>query len=114
RSWGGRWRGCTGVTRSLTLRRRLRPRMRQRDNGLVVAGAVPLTSALLQDITAGKLASPEVADVVPYLRRHLHWRVGLWTGEAHPVAEVSGLKASVCSSGVRIGEGGIPGSSREY
>lgn len=81
---------------------------------LVVAGAVPLTSALLQDITAGKLASLEVADVVPYLRRHLHWRVKLWTGDAHPVAEVPGLKVSVCSSRVKIGEDGVPGFSKEY
>ncbi|SPN96684.1 related to Tyrosinase [Cephalotrichum gorgonifer] len=84
------------------------------ENELVVAGAVPLTSALLQDITAGKLASLEVADVVPYLKRNLHWRVALFTGESYPVEQVPGLKVSVCSSKVRIGEDGIPSYSGEY
>lgn len=84
------------------------------EDELVVAGAVPLTSALLQDIAAGELRSLEVADVVPYLKRNLHWRVKLWTGDAIPVGEVPGLKVSVCSSRVSIDEDGIPGHAREY
>ena len=85
-----------------------------RDDELIIAGAVPLTSALLQDIAAGRLASLEPADVVPYLRSHLHWRVKLWTGEAYPIADVPGLKVSVCSSRVKIDEEGIPAYSGVY
>lgn len=84
------------------------------EDELVVAGAVPLTSALLQDIAAEKLGSLEVEDVVPYLRKQLHWRVKLWTGETLPVGEVPGLKVSVCSSRVRLDEDGIPAYSGEY
>ncbi|MBE3049605.1 hypothetical protein IMZ48_45350 [Candidatus Bathyarchaeota archaeon] len=85
-----------------------------RENDLIVAGAVPLTSALLQDIASGELASLEVKDVVPYLKKNLHWRVKLWTGEAMPVEQVPGLKVSVCSSRVKIDEDNIPGYSGEY
>lgn len=42
---------------------------------LIVTGAIPLTEALLSAISSGDLGSLEVNDVVPYLRKMLHWRV---------------------------------------
>lgn len=44
-------------------------------NDLQVTGAIPLTTALLDAIHAGSLASLDRADVEPYLRKNLHWKV---------------------------------------
>jgi hypothetical protein len=43
----------------------------------MVTGIVPLTSALIEDVREGMLHSLQPADVVPYLREKLHWRVTL-------------------------------------
>jgi tyrosinase len=40
-----------------------------------VTGIVPLTSSLIDAITAGNLNSLDENDVEPYLTKHLHWRV---------------------------------------
>ncbi|AEO70659.1 uncharacterized protein THITE_2056637 [Thermothielavioides terrestris NRRL 8126] len=83
--------------------------------GLMVSGTVPLTSALLQDIAVeGQLASLRPEDVVPHLRRQLAWRVTLFDGEERNVEQVPGLKVSVASTEVTIGEDGLPNYSGEY
>ncbi|KAF2466428.1 Di-copper centre-containing protein [Lindgomyces ingoldianus] len=84
------------------------------ESELVITGTVPLTSALLQDIVAGQLASLEPADVEGYLERNLHWRVTLFDGSEKPREEVPGLKVSVVSTKVRIGDDGIPVYSGVY
>jgi tyrosinase len=40
-----------------------------------VRGIVPLTSTLTGFVVQGSLGSLEPADVVPYLIKHMHWRV---------------------------------------
>lgn len=87
---------------------------RDRDASLTVTGTVPLTSALLQDIAAHRLSSLEPAEVVPYLRANLKWKVTLFNGDEQPLDEVPGLKVSVVSTKVKIGEDGIPIYSGEY
>ncbi|KAK3309791.1 uncharacterized protein B0T15DRAFT_545814 [Chaetomium strumarium] len=92
---------------------------------LVVSGTVPLTSALLQDIMgigegeeeAGErgLRSLDPEEVVPYLRERLKWKVTMFkNGEEKDVAAVPGLKVSVASTRVTIGEDGLPRYSGEY
>ncbi|KEZ46437.1 Tyrosinase [Scedosporium apiospermum] len=84
------------------------------ENDLMIAGAVPLTSALLQDIAAGKLQSLEPKDVVPHLKKDLHWRVKLFDGTEYAVDQVPRLKVSVCSMPVTLGEDGVPVYSGVY
>ncbi|KAK4116618.1 Monophenol monooxygenase [Canariomyces notabilis] len=82
---------------------------------LMVSGTVPLTSALLQDITEGEVASLKPDDVVPHLRAKLAWKVALFDGEERDVLSVPGLKVSVASTEVTIGEeDGLPVYSGEY
>jgi len=83
-------------------------------SGLIASGTVPLTSAILQDIHAKKLRSLEPEDVVPYLAKNLHWRVTLFDGHEKSVTEVPGLKVSVASVGVTVGEDGIPTYEKDY
>ncbi|KAH7128377.1 tyrosinase precursor [Dendryphion nanum] len=84
------------------------------DTNLVVTGTVPLTSALLQDIVEGQLASLNPEDVGPYLEKHLHWRVTLFDGSEQPRDQVPGLKVSIVSTSVRIGDDGLPVYSGQY
>ena len=81
---------------------------------LQITGTVPLTSALLQDIVAGRLADLKAESVVPYLKKELKWRVTMFGGEEKPVADVPGLKISVCSTQVHIGDDGMPQYSGQY
>ena len=81
---------------------------------LMVSGTVPLTSALLQDIAEGEVASLEPAEVVAHLKEKLTWKVTLFNGEERNVAEVPGLKVSVASTKVTIGDDGLPRYSGEY
>lgn len=85
-----------------------------RVNGLVVTGTVPLTSALLQDIVAGQLHSLEPAEVAAYLEKNLHWRITVFDGSEVPRDQVPGLKVSVVSTKVRIGDDGVPVYSGVY
>jgi tyrosinase len=85
-----------------------------RSADLVVTGTVPLTSALLQDIVAGRLASLNPADVEPYLQKNLHWRVTQFDGTEVPRDQVPGLKVSVCSTEVTIAEDSTPVYSGHY
>lgn len=68
----------------------------QRAAGVLETGQVILTDHLAQRVAAGAdgLASLDVADVVPYLKRNLHWRV---TARGQPVAleELPALKVGV-------------------
>jgi len=80
----------------------------------MVSGTVPLTSALLQDITNGELASLNAADVVPHLKKDLKWKVRLFTGEERPVTEIPELRVSVASTKVTIGPDALPIYSGEY
>jgi len=82
--------------------------------GLMVSGTVPLTSALLQDIVGGELASLEPADVVPHLQKHLRWKVKLFTGEEKRPEEIPELKVSVVSTVVEIGADGLPIYGDDY
>lgn len=84
------------------------------EDELVVTGTVPLTSALLQDIVEGQLPSLEPEVVEPYLAKNLHWRVTVFDGSEKPRDEVPGLKVSVVSTKVRIGDDGVPIYSGEY
>jgi tyrosinase len=85
-----------------------------KDNALVVSGTVPLTTALLAHVVAGRLASLEPADVVPYLRENLAWRVSVFSGEEKDAAQVPGLSVGVCSTQVAIGPDGMPSYSGVY
>ncbi len=87
---------------------------RDHAGGLVVSGTVPLTSALLRDIVAGRLRSLDPTDVVPYLREHLKWKVTLFSGEEKPVNEVPELKVGVVSTQVEIEPDGTPSFSSDY
>lgn len=64
-----------------------------------VTGAVPLTSALQDQVTSGALASMHVRDVVPYLKAKLFWAVAR-TSDGIPVAaaDVPGLQISIVTA----------------
>ncbi|KAF2749527.1 Di-copper centre-containing protein [Sporormia fimetaria CBS 119925] len=82
---------------------------------LVVSGSVPITKALLQDIVDKEaLNSLNPEDVVPYLTRHLHWRVTLFDGSEQPRSEVPGLKVGIVSTRVSVDEDGVPVYSAEW
>ncbi|KAK3989908.1 hypothetical protein QBC44DRAFT_326311 [Cladorrhinum sp. PSN332] len=82
---------------------------------LMVSGTVPLTSALLQDIVGGEVASLKPDDVVPHLTKNLKWKVRLFeTGGEKDCREVPGLKVSVAATEVTIGEDGLPDYSGNY
>ncbi len=81
---------------------------------LMVSGTVPLTSALLQDIAEGEVSSLEPAQVVEHLKKNLAWKVTLFNGDERDVTEVPGLKVSVASTKVTIGNDGLPRYSGEY
>jgi tyrosinase len=85
-----------------------------RENELVVTGTVPLTSALLQDIVDGQLASLEPSDVQLYLEKHLHWRVTVFDGSEVAREDVPGLKVGVVSTEVKIAADGLPVYSGVY
>ena len=84
-------------------------------SGLMVSGTVPLTSALLQDIIGGEVASLQPEDVVPYLTKNLRWKTRLLeSGDEKECEQVPGLKVSVASTEVTIGEDGLPEYSGQY
>ena len=83
-------------------------------HSVMTTGTVPLTSALIQDIAAGRLRNLEPADVIPHLQKNLHWRIKTFEGVEHPRDQVPGLKISVSSMGVDIDEYGVPNYSGVY
>lgn len=88
----------------------------QRERQLVTTGTVVLTSALLQDIQAGRLASLKQEDVVPYLKENLGWGCRMLNGTRKEPNEVPGLKISVCAVDVTLDADGVPsyGASRTF
>ncbi|KAI9808406.1 MAG: hypothetical protein M1826_004170 [Phylliscum demangeonii] len=66
-----------------------------------VTGVIPLTTALLEAIAQGHLASLDPSDVEPFLHQHLNWRVALMDGTAIPNDQVDHLKVTVVSSRVK-------------
>lgn len=84
---------------------------------LMISGTVPLTSALLQDIVNENtgLHSLQPEEVVPYLKKELKWKVTMFeTGAEKDCGEVPGLRVSVTSTEVTIGEDGLPDYSGVY
>jgi tyrosinase len=77
-------------------------------DGLVITGTVPLTSALLQDIVAEKIGSLDGGEVIPHLEKNLHWRIAGFDGSEIQRVDVPGLKVSVCSTEVTVGENDVP------
>jgi tyrosinase len=69
---------------------------------------VPLTSALLQDIVAGRVGSLDEAEVLPHLVKDLHWRIAAFDGSEVQRVDVPGLKVSICSTVVTVGENDVP------
>ncbi|KAK4455339.1 hypothetical protein QBC34DRAFT_460244 [Podospora aff. communis PSN243] len=84
------------------------------ENDLAVAGVVSLTSALIQDYMEGEIASLNAEDVVPHLKRHLHWRVLVDGVTDLPREEVPGLVVCVSSTTVSFDENGIPRYSTDH
>ncbi|KAK6580768.1 hypothetical protein PZA11_007004 [Diplocarpon coronariae] len=72
----------------------------------VVTGTVPLTSQVVSEVKKGNCSSMDKADVIPYLREALHWRVCLADGTEKPRDDVPGLTISVVSTEVTIPAGG--------
>jgi tyrosinase len=66
-----------------------------------VTGVIPITTALLNAIKRGKLASLDPNDVDPYLKRNLAWRVTTLNDGAVDNNKVDGLKVSVVSAEVK-------------
>ena len=83
-------------------------------NGLMVSNTLPLTSALLQDISEGLLTGLEPVDVVPHLRPNLKWNVTLFTSAQRAVAGAPDFRISVASTRVTIGADKLPIHSGEY
>lgn len=77
--------------------------------GLDVSGTVPLTTALMSEIAAGKLASLESGDVERFLRRNLVKRIVGPGGKVwRDLSKAEGLRIGIASSSVRA-----PGSDDE-
>lgn len=81
----------------------------------IVSGAIPLTSALLQDILDTKnddawadLENLTPEKVVPYLKKNLDWKAMLFTGEEVDLTEIPGLEVSVASTSVHLTQDGVP------
>jgi tyrosinase len=81
---------------------------------LVVSGTVPLTEDLRAAVAAGHLASLSAADVLPYLREKLGWKVTLFDGAETPAGGVDGLVVSVVSTAAEEVEGELPVYSGVY
>jgi tyrosinase len=81
---------------------------------IIVSGTVPLTEDLRAAVAAGHLASLNAADVLPYLKEKLNWRVTLFDGSETPAGGVDGLVVSVVSTAVEEQEGELPVYSGVY
>lgn len=71
------------------------------DPNQLVTGTIPLTSALLDDITQGLLKSLKDEDVEPYLKSNLHYRITLLDDTEIPNSAVQSLKITVVSATVQ-------------
>ncbi|OTA64590.1 Di-copper centre-containing protein [Hypoxylon sp. EC38] len=70
----------------------------------MVAGTIPITSALMQMVASGKIPSLHAEDIEPYLRSSLEFRVSLVNGTEVDAHEVSGLHIEIASSMVKAPE----------
>jgi len=87
---------------------------RDAEADLEVSGTVNLTGALVKEVEDGRLGSVERENVIPYLRRNLHWRVILANGTEKSRDEVPHLKVGVVSTVVNLPAGRRPEFSGEY
>ncbi|KAI1345193.1 Di-copper centre-containing protein [Xylariaceae sp. FL0016] len=67
----------------------------------IVAGTIPLTSALMSMIASRSLASLNVADVKPYLSTNLNLGIALNDGTMVNARDIDGLRVSIASSLVK-------------
>jgi tyrosinase len=68
---------------------------------LQVSGTIPLTSALVGSVSAGKLAGLDACHVEPFLIQNLGFRIVHNNGSAVDPSEVAGLSISIVSSLVK-------------
>lgn len=85
-------------------------------DGLIVTASIPLTGGLLDripDHAIPELQTLEPEVVIPYLKRHLHWRINKVDGSAVSRADVESLKVGVASAVVDVpsNEMELPGYS---
>ncbi|GAB1310494.1 tyrosinase [Madurella fahalii] len=73
----------------------------QTTDGLLVAGTVPLTAALIQKVVEGELESLEPEDVECYLKIRLEKRVMGFAGQVWDANQVRGLRIQIASSVVK-------------
>ncbi|KAI9660764.1 MAG: hypothetical protein M1831_003456 [Alyxoria varia] len=66
----------------------------------LVAGSVPLTAALVGRVALGDLPDMQEHNVLPYLTKHLSWRVAKANGDHVENAKVPGLTVSAAHSKV--------------
>lgn len=69
--------------------------------GRHTSGTIPLTTALVKQVTSGTLANLEPKSVEAYLSRNLHYRIIKTDGAVVKPAQVAGLGIRVVSSVVR-------------
>lgn len=93
--------GTHAVFASLTPSSQQQAKAMGMDMDLKITGTVPLTTALINAVTAGKLRSLKASDVQPYLTANLNWRVAMMDGTEVPVANVPDLSVSVVSATVQ-------------
>ena len=67
-----------------------------------VSGTMPLTTSLLNSIVAGDVSDHSPENVVPYLKKNLHWRIQTTTGAVPQVSDVESLKIQVSTSVVEL------------
>ncbi|RDW85231.1 hypothetical protein BP6252_02821 [Coleophoma cylindrospora] len=72
----------------------------------VISGTVPLTSALLADISKGSLQNLDSSDVVPHLNANLRYKVAMADGTE--VGNVDSLSINVVSASVQKPDGELP------
>ncbi|KAH9878874.1 hypothetical protein J1614_002309 [Plenodomus biglobosus] len=78
----------------------------------IIRGTTGLTTHLLDQISAGHLASLKAADVVPYLTERLAWKVFSGNGEQVSRTALDAIKIEVASTKARIPDD--PGALVEY
>lgn len=66
------------------------------------SGTIPLTSALVQKVGSGELASLEPKDVEPYLLKNLHYGIIMADGVVVTPEDVAGLGITIVSSCVQV------------
>ncbi|KAK1999196.1 Di-copper centre-containing protein [Colletotrichum falcatum] len=70
--------------------------------GQRITGQIPLTLALAERYVAGLVESLAPEHVVPYLQRHLHWRLTLSDGEPRPRGLLRNLLVGVVTNEVAV------------